>query len=372
MDSLQTLKIIYCIESRYREGSDSSDDGINFGWDFPLPSKLPNTLTTCTWTNMHESRLEPLLTTIGTVGFSSYGDKYWGLSQASSLFRHPTLRLLKILRATSLHGIRTIRANESHVGTNLASLCFIDCKTKPVDLSKILRLPTALQYLTIASDQVATSIHIQVVLNCRPFFDAIQKSPTGETLEGLRLDMTQEGYVVVPAPGLHKMNKILYLEEAPEHIEANEQILLDLPDSPVPGVDCLLEHLLPISLEVLKISPDAVDFPILTKILERKAEITPRPRKIILSLNYRSQKMREELVTAMLQSDEDMESPFKDNSFFYEEYPCQEEKHELRQLRGFCEEKGVELMLLYEDSMRRKVLKEGAGPAVWEIEDQVK
>ena len=290
-------------------------------------------------------------------------------------FRHQSLRQLKLIRATSRPVGAGLLAADVLKGirpTMLETLSFIDCDLTLADLSSALCVPLALQYLTIASDRVNTPT-IGILLNCGDYFAAIQKSRAGNSLKGLRFDMTQEGFIVAPAPGLRGLKSILYLEVAKDHIEANEQMLLDLSLVPPPDIRCSLEQLLPVNLEVLKISPDAADLPTLSLILHRREDIVPRLRKIILSLNYRSKEMRDELVAALRKG----YNPIPDSiplytHEVYNTYRCHEKKHELRQLRALCEEKGVVLMLIYEDSMRREILGEGAGPAVWEIEDQVK
>lgn len=57
--------------------------------------------------------------------------------------------------------------------------------------------------------------------------------------------------------------------------------------------------------------------------------------------------------------------------FYYNAEASQGIKDLHDELRAKCEAKGVELMLLWEDSMRKEVLREGAGPAVWEIPEQI-
>ena len=51
-------------------------------------------------------------------------------------------------------------------------------------------------------------------------------------------------------------------------------------------------------------------------------------------------------------------------------YPCVR-KNVFRAFRSCCEENGVELVLLHQDCDRKEICDEGAGPAVWEIDEQI-
>lgn len=51
-------------------------------------------------------------------------------------------------------------------------------------------------------------------------------------------------------------------------------------------------------------------------------------------------------------------------------FPLSTEKLELPDFDAYCQKNGVELVLSYEDSERIDVLG-GAGPAVWDIPEQI-
>jgi hypothetical protein len=99
----------------------------------------------------------------------------------------------------------------------------------------------------------------------------------------------------VPSPGLRELSSILYLELEPIHAQASELLLSEWPEI---HIDCPPECLLAPNLEVLKITPRAQEYEILRDILERKPQIVPHLRKIMLSVQYRSQEMADGLEAA--------------------------------------------------------------------------
>ncbi|KAE9376331.1 hypothetical protein N431DRAFT_479629 [Stipitochalara longipes BDJ] len=333
MTGLRHLSIMYVEEEEYMEGH-----------DLPLPSMLARTLTSC------------------TVGFKDWAN--WTISEAACLLKHQTLRQLKLHWATSQVHVRIPDMGKG--STVLKSLSLIDCNIDPEDLYRVLRYPRALQYLTLATDFGDNNIIDDEEINCSNYFAAIQRA-SGKSLKGLRFDVTHMGNLIVPAPGMHELRNVLYLEVAPDHIELAKDVLSFT--IPIPDIECPLEHLLPPNLEVLKLTPSASDMPTLWNIVERRGDIVPHLRKIILSLDYRNRIMKKELITALQKREDYDPEVLKDEEDLQDMYPCVR-KRVLRSFRRYCEEHGVELMFLYEDIMRKEILEEGAGPSVWEIEDQ--
>jgi hypothetical protein len=306
-----------------------------------------------------------LLIRIGTVGFKDWAN--WSIWKATCLFKHPSLRQLELHWAAS--AVNDAVVDVGCGSTRLESLALIDCLITPDDLYQVLRYPRALQYLTLATDFNDKDMYDDEQVNCADYFSAIQRA-SGKSLQGLRFDVTHWGNIIVPAPGMHELRDVLYLEVAPDHIEVDKRVLNF--QTPIPDIDCPLEQLLPPNLEVLKITPAASDLPTLWSILDRKSEIVPHLRKIVLTLHYRNRVMKKELIAALRERDDyeiDPELYEPDEEDLEKIYPCAR-KRVLRAFRGCCEKQGVELMLLHEDSKRREVFEEGAGPSVWEIEDQ--
>ncbi|KAN0116755.1 hypothetical protein V8E51_002732 [Hyaloscypha variabilis] len=315
------------------------------GHELPMPLMIARTLTNC------------------TIGFKGWA--CWPIEDAICLFEHPTLRQLKLHWACST--MNDPIADRGKRSTKLTNLALIDCDIEPVDLYRVLRYPCALEYLTLATDFFDNYIHDDEEFNCSDFFSAIER--TSGSLKGLRFDVAHWGNIIVPAPGMHKLRNVRYLEVAPDHIEiANEVLSWGFP---IPDIECPLEQLLPPNVEVLKVTPLASDMPTLWRIVERKRDIVPHLRKIILTLLYRNRAMKKELIISLLKDRTKGNVEFENEDDLQSAYPCVR-KRILPSFRKYCHEHGVELVFLHEDPFRKEILEEDAGPAVWEIEEQVK
>ena len=315
----------------------------------------------------HETWNALLTLLTGTVGFKEWGS--WSFRKATCLFHHPSIRQLNLHWASSDEGIPLDDMGKNLTG--LETLSLIDCRITPGDLHQLLRIPRALQYLTFASNFNDYDIYSPEQINCTDYFTSIQQA-SGKSLKSLRFDITHWGNIIVPAPGMHQLPNVKYLEVAPDHLQALKEATN--PDNyAAPDIDCPLEHLLPPDLEVLKIMSYASDYAVLWQILARKSQLVPRLRKIILTIHYRNRHMKTELLAAMRKREDTENFPeiLEDDRTLADMYPCVR-KRVFRAFRSCCEKNGVELMLLHQDCDRKEVFDEGAGLAVWEIDEQVK
>ena len=189
------------------------------------------------------------------------------------------------------------------------------------------------------------------------------------------MDLWDQGFVPVPTSGLHRLPSLQYLECGPNHIQKAEQA--DFP-FPLPEIDCPISCLLPPNIEMLKVGPFAAAFPNLLNIIERKSELVPCLRKIILSVHYRDESLSARLkVVAKLETDLPAYSArtvrerggARHRGMW--KFPPSSEKPTFESFHSLCQQQGVELMIVYENTARREIFEEGAGPAVWEIADQI-
>jgi hypothetical protein len=162
---------------------------------------------------------------------------------------------------------------------------------------------------------------------------------SGGSLKGLRFDTTHWGNVIVPAPGMHELRNVLYLEVAPDHIETADDIL-NLQHYQAPEIDCPLQQLPPPNLQVLKLTPEASG--ILTLWENFGTEIRDRPhlRKIFLGIRSRN---RDERRTSCRHSKSDhyKNHPelFEDDKYLYKGYPCYTQKNYFGNSENFARRK---------------------------------
>ncbi|KUJ07597.1 uncharacterized protein LY89DRAFT_742826 [Mollisia scopiformis] len=322
-------------------------------WDLYLPAKIsPN------WF--------PVI----TLNFKSFSR--WLFEAVLSLFRHTQLRQLEIHWATSdCPGYESIEQDHLYYGTTrLEDLKLIDCRFTPSDLTTLLEYPRALLNLSIWSDLDQDVIDDNEQVNHEDFFRAISGSRSCKSLEALRVDFTSRCWIIVPAPGMDRLPNVKYLDVSAYHLQFKDE---SMERYPAPDIDCPLERLLPPRIEVLKIDPyDAQsDEDVVRQILPRKSEIVPRLRKIVLTNHYRDQKMAQELKEAVA-VEEDKQNYCRARSVVRDGFPLYTTKAPMDELKSLCADKGVALVLLYEDSVRKEILREGAGPALWEIPEQIR
>jgi len=248
----------------------------------------------------------------------------------------------------------------------------IDCHLDdPEALYGLLRIFRSLKCLSICSDfenrHNITSSEEEIAYD--KFFAAISRTPARQSLQSLRFDISESIGFVAPAPGVHQLRGVKHLEMTPDHLQMNYWFKDqdDSDDFAISRVKCPLECLLPPNLEVLKITPLAEDkFEDLENILERKSELVPHLRKIIVSSEYRSEAMSKELRVAYHSANK---GRFSNTRYLF---PPHTEKDEFPYLAKACRKEGVELLIVYEDTTRKEVMEEGAGPPVWEIPEQMK
>jgi hypothetical protein len=286
------------------------------------------------------------------------------------------LRKLEIhwAEAKGTEGSFLRRTGPGHHSTALEELSLIDCQFHASDLFRLLSFPRALQYLDIWSDLNDDEVWLEIQESCEPYFAAIRDT-CGETLKGLRLDLWSQGWWVVPAPGLHELLHLQYLEIKPDHIEAPKEWEGHFP---LPQIDCPIDKLLPPNTEVLKIGPYASAYPVLLDILERKAELVPSLRKVILSVYYRDESLAAQLTTAVEKETDTRNYSTRtlqdQTRMILEEkatFKPSTNKATFEFFDAICKHNNIELVVLYEDPTRKEIFKEGAGPALWEIADQV-
>ncbi|CZR67548.1 uncharacterized protein PAC_17447 [Phialocephala subalpina] len=253
--------------------------------------------------------------------------------------------------------------------TPLEDLKLIDCEFSASDLNAILQCPRTLRTLSICSAIDNDDLFDNEEVDHEEFFLAISQSRSGKSLEGFRLDFQHRHYTIVPAPGMDKFLHVKYLEVHPEHLH-NKATWHE--EYPIPDIDCPIERLLPPNLEVLKITfYDAEeDENIVCDILERKADIVPSLRRIVLTQHYRDREMVEELRKAVAK-ETDRRNYARANSVISDDFPCHIWRDPMTVLKSHCKREGVELMLLWEDSARKEILREGAGPNLWELSSQI-
>jgi hypothetical protein len=237
----------------------------------------------------------------------------------------------------------------------------------------MIEFPRELQYLSIASDIDNTDIFDQSEIDHGDFFRAIQGSPAGQRLRGLRFNMMHRAWIIVPAPGMHELTGIRYLELSEEHIvRVHDEVPYE--GYPVPQIECPLECLFPPNLEVLKITPSVSQvepllWDIVTKVFEDDAFL-PRLRRIIVSFHYRDDDLADKL-RQTANRDKDKRLYCAAYTAELEDFPVWTTKPDFDDIRESFARVGVDMVLLYEDTAKREIFREGAGPSVWEIPEQI-
>ncbi|PVH84773.1 hypothetical protein DL98DRAFT_70664 [Cadophora sp. DSE1049] len=329
-----------------------------------LPSRLPAKLETC------------------TLKFRA-GD--WDIIGIVPLLKHRRLRRLEMHSGASDPMSQNVNIGDddeykgiectSPKSTSLESLTLINCGLTRNDLHELLCYPRALQYLSICASNSKTNYGVvedpdRYVVWENTFNDIARE--VGKSLLGFRFERSDGP--MVPAPGIHKLKHLRYLE-IHHHLLAPISPFLDDAD-PNNFDHPPLDQLLPPKIEVLKIvnfDCSTKGFEIINEILENKEEIVPCLRRIILLFYYQDEKMEREL-RALVEEAKYSARKRDELKLVLSRRPVTPvwvHKDEHVELEGRCKAKGVELMILYENVVRMEVLREGAGRAVWEIEEQI-
>lgn len=264
------------------------------------------------------------------------------------------------MKVLTFHGARSpihvppLPLCDGHTSTNLEELHLIDCFISAECLHQVLGFPRALKRLTLASDSAHQPVFHPTELNPEEYFDAISKTSAAESLEGLRLDLNYFRRALVPAPGMHKLIGVRYLELAVHHLD------LDVGNSMNN-----LTNLLPPNLEVLKISPNANDVPGIYNVLLRREELVPSLKRVVISSLYRNKRHAKNLVKKYK-----TKSPRIPLDELPKNFP-EVRRQKFHRLTAACAQAGVDLRILYEDTARWAIFEEGRGPPLWELPDQI-
>ncbi|CZR67547.1 uncharacterized protein PAC_17446 [Phialocephala subalpina] len=109
-------------------------------------------------------------------------------------------------------------------------------------------------------------------LNFEDLFEVISGSRSGQSLEGLRMDSYYYTIAIVPAPGMHRLPAVRYLETiAPHLLKCHD------PDSEyeIPEIEVGARELVPPNIEVLKVELSHVDFSFVIDFLTEQAKCLP-------------------------------------------------------------------------------------------------
>lgn len=151
----------------------------------------------------------------------------WPLEQALNLFQHETLEILELhwaqLKDESMP--RVVRGRGS---TLLKHLILVDRDMYASTLAWMLEFPKGFQYLSTCSSADPDDIVDSELMDHGLYFRAILGS-LSRGLQSLRFDMRYRSWVIVPAPGMHKLSSVRYLEVSPVHL-----ILHDFGDGEMP------------------------------------------------------------------------------------------------------------------------------------------
>ncbi|KAH9224008.1 hypothetical protein DL95DRAFT_484863 [Leptodontidium sp. 2 PMI_412] len=211
--------------------------------------------------------------------------------------------------------------------TALKTINLIDCDITGVTLHQIMRYPRAHKSISAHSDRDVNELRPVIARNHYYCLRSISRGEIANSLESFRYDMKHVHEAIVPAPGMDLLKSI-------SKFAANRTDIVD-------------------------------------EILENKHSIAPSLRRIILVLQYRDAAMADGLRKAA--NAETDKRHWNEHTAKVEclRFPVSGPKKQYEKLAARCEAKGVDPMPLYEDSVRREVLREGAGPAVWEIPEQI-
>ncbi|KAF8850750.1 hypothetical protein BDZ45DRAFT_184902 [Acephala macrosclerotiorum] len=282
-----------------------------------------------------------------------------------TLFLHPQLQELELHWAeATLEFIPAVFALYfgGSLTTQLRDLEFVDCRCSSDDLATLLRLPCALRTLSICSDLDANMLDYDAEVDHELYFRAISENLLGKSLEGFKVDFLSRAWITVPAPRMDRLQEGKYPEVNSAHLvyKAGE---VESNEFRIPQIDCPLNRLLPPKLEVLKVTlyerEDDEEF--ILNILEQKPTLVPFLRTIILANHYRDEKMAQELKDAVAK-EEDGRSYAGALDVITRGYPVYTDKESMNAVEVHCKRSGAELMLLYEDSATKEILREGAGP----------
>lgn len=236
-----------------------------------------------------------------------------------------------------------------------------------------------LQYLTVASDKdTRLDEYGYDLIDHDKYFRAIRDS--GQELIGLRFDTVHRLWPVLPAPGMHELSTVRFLETHKAHIERLKFEPGHDPGVPVttnpflPDIECPFEQLLPPNIEVLKVTPNAKELGTLCMLLIRKhlnKSFLPHLRRMILVFHFRDELSASALRHAV--------QTHKDNVLNYaraeidqtKDWPLSDQVPDLTELKSFARRVGVEIIALQHDMAWQEILNLGAGPAVWEIPQQI-
>lgn len=287
---------------------------------------------------------------------------------AIPLFKHENLQVLDLYRAGGESDPDMSSLVIGRHVTALHTLNLVECEFSPSNLSWMLSFPMKLRYLSIGVDTDTTYTVGNEVPEDSGYFRAIVDSH--QPLTGLRIDMSYRRLAQIPAPGMHGLQSVRYLEAGGDHIGR-----LDFDDSSVlPDVHCPLEQVLPPNLEVLKIihNPhDGILWEILTR---RKADpdYLPHLRRIFIEYDYRDQASSDAL------KELGRKRPLSRNwkrtwggSYDSQNWPISGDKDPLTRLKLFARLMNIEIVQLYRDRAWQELLKEPAMPPVWEIPEQI-
>ena len=253
--------------------------------------------------------------------------------------------------------------------TPLKSLTLIDCNITTPDLHNMLRYPKTLQYLSICTQDPENTYGVTQTPNRHvvwdDVFDGIAQE-VGASLIGFRFSPNPRA--LVPAPNLHKLTTLRYLELHHHLLAPLSPIFNTWNPNSIEVIP--LTKLLPPNLEVLKIL--YFDFPskgreIIGEILADKEKVVACLRRVVVQVWYEDEGMevmlrgcrkavgRDERVRAELEG-------------VVGRVQAGLRKKEHVEMEGRCKARGVELMVLFENVVRREVLGvEGDERAVWEV-----
>jgi hypothetical protein len=276
-----------------------------------------------------------------------------------SLFKLPSLRQMSLCGVGNLYGDAYTWEAADDCSTQLEELNLAECRISPEHLRKLLEYPRALKRLSIwqfikTSSEPATE---PPVWNNRDFFKAISDSPCNNSLEAFRFDMSWTGYATGPEPGMHELTGVRYLEVVPNHME---DMWEDRPGVPVPDIGFPLDQLLPPNLSVLKIpnSPRKPNLSVLWRIVEKKDELFPSLKRIILGIPFHTDAIAIEI--SLSKQSWTPEDYFAYSALDHSVFPM------IPMFNIECEKKGVEIILRHEPPINDPFPFELEDATIWE------
>ncbi|KAH7395825.1 hypothetical protein BKA64DRAFT_754787 [Cadophora sp. MPI-SDFR-AT-0126] len=323
-----------------------------------LPPVLPAKLETC------------------TMKFSPT-DGEWAINGIVPLLTHPFLRHLEmhsglISEYPILFNVgdkfNVIRF-KSPKSSPLESLTLADFNLTAHDLQGMLRYPKALQYLSVCTKSSSNNYDIPEdnyeYIDCETAFYDIARA-VGKSLLGFRYEVDKSQGEIITAASLYRFKTLRYLE-------VQHPLLAPLSPWFDAFGDPSVAELLPPKFEVLKIvnfvcSEKGLD--IIDKILENKDRVVPSFRRIFLLIDYADAEMESKL-RALAKKAEYSSHALDELMSCSVVRPDSVREDELDTLKGKCKAKGIELMFSYEHVLRKELLVEWVGRAVWEIPELI-